>query len=74
MAEVSDSDQENGCPVVPRMKFLIVYWKVLFWANVVLAVVHASIGHSFVFLAIGMAVFSKLMIWLLENSTETPNE
>lgn len=50
--------------------FGVRYWTVLFWLNVVLAVVHAFHGNNMMFLAVGMAIVSKAMIHLLKNSTE----
>lgn len=50
--------------------FGVRYWTVLFWLNVFLAVVHAFHGNNLTFLAMGMAIISRLMIHLLEDSTE----
>jgi hypothetical protein len=50
--------------------FGVRYWRVMFWLNIVLAVVHACHGNNMVFLSIGMAVVSKAMIHLLTHSTE----
>lgn len=52
------------------MIFGVRYWRGLFWINMILAFVHAFNGHNLVFLALGMALLSKFMIRLLENSTE----
>lgn len=50
--------------------FMVRYWRVLFWINVVLAVIHALNGANTVFLALGMAVLCNVMVALLNNSTE----
>jgi hypothetical protein len=44
------------------------YWTFLFWLNVGLAVAHALKGNDLVFLALGMAVVSKAMIYLSKNT------
>lgn len=46
------------------------YWRILFWINVVLAAIHAFQGNSMMFLSLGLALFSKIMVILLEHSTE----
>lgn len=50
--------------------FGVRYWTVLFWLNVILSVAHALRGNNMVFLAIGMALWSKGMVYLLTHPQE----
>lgn len=47
---------------------MVGYWRCLLWVNMVLAVVHAFYGHIHMFLALGLALVSRLMIDYLENT------
>lgn len=46
---------------------MTLYWKVLFWINIVLAVIHACLGSTGLFIALATAA---LCWFMLENSTE----
>lgn len=50
--------------------FGVRYWRVLFWINAVLSVVHACKGSNMMFLAFGMTLLCFVMIKLFEHSTE----